>query len=163
MIIVSGCLCGINCKYNGGNNLNKDVLRLLREGKAIPVCPEQLGGQETPRSAHEICGGCGADVLDGKARVLGPEGDDVTDKFLKGARETLKIAKECGAKMAILKARSPSCGSGCIYDGSFSGAKREGNGVAAELLIRNGIKVYDESNFINIVDKTQLDNDNISR
>lgn len=157
MFIVSGCFCGINCKYNGGNNLNEDILRLMKEGRAIPVCPEQLGGQETPRPAHEICGGSGSDVLDGKAKVLGPDGDDVTEQFVKGAYETLKIAKECGAAVAILKARSPSCGAGTIYDGNFTGAKVEGNGVTAELLIRSGIKVYDEENYEAFLHKTQLD------
>lgn len=144
MIIVSACLCGIDTKYNGGNNLNEEVLKLLREGRAIPVCPEQLGGQSTPRPAHEICKGTGADVLDGKARILGPDGDDVTEEFVRGAYETLKIAKECKAKVAILKARSPSCGYGKIYDGTFTGNKIDGNGVTAELLKRHGIKVYTE-------------------
>lgn len=145
MILVSGCLCGINCKYDGSNNLNDRVLKLLREGKAIPVCPEQLGGQQTPRVPHEIIEGDGAKVLDGKARIKGTdEHDDVTGEFLKGAIETLKIAKEVGAQVAILKARSPSCGKGVIYDGTFSGGKKSGNGVTAELLLRNDIKVYTE-------------------
>ncbi|WML35811.1 DUF523 domain-containing protein [Clostridium sp. OS1-26] len=148
MIIVSACLCGINTKYNGGNNLDERVLKLLREGKAIPVCPEQLGGQSTPRAAHEIFKGTGADILDGKARILGPEGDDATEEFIRGAYETLKIAKECDAKVAILKARSPSCGFGKIYDGTFTGSKIDGNGVTAELLKRNGIKVYTEEDDI---------------
>lgn len=147
MILVSGCLCGINCKYNGGNNLNEEIRKLLMSGKAIPVCPEQLGGQETPRPPHEIINGTGSDVLEGKAIVGGQDGEDVTDKFIKGAEETLRIAKECDAKVAILKARSPSCGLGSIYNGSFDGSKRDGNGVTAELLIKNGIKVYTEENF----------------
>ncbi|NMM61113.1 DUF523 domain-containing protein [Clostridium sp. P21] len=144
MILVSACLCGVNCKYNGGNNLNTKVLELLKQGKAIPVCPEQLGGQSTPRPAHEINNSTGAEVLDGKARIVGPEGDDATAEFLKGAYETLKIAKECEAKVAILKARSPSCGYGKIYDGTFTGNKIDGNGVTAELLSRNGITIYTE-------------------
>lgn len=145
MILVSACLCGINCKYDGGNNINKEIFKLFKEGKAIPVCPEQLGGQSTPRAAHEIVNGTGAGVLDGKCRVLGPAGDDdVTEEFIRGAKETLSIAKECGAKVAILKARSPSCGHGMIYDGTFSGNKIAGNGVTAELLERNGLKVYTE-------------------
>lgn len=148
MIIVSGCLCGINCKYDGGNNLNEKILELLRRGEAIPVCPEQLGGQSTPRAPHEIVNGTGADVLDGKARILGPAGDDVTEEFIKGAEETLKIARECGAKTAILKARSPSCGREMIYDGTFSGNKIAGNGVTAELLLRHGIEVLTEEEFI---------------
>lgn len=147
MIIVSACLCGINCKYDGGNNLDERVLKLLKEGKAIPVCPEQLGGQGTPRAAHEIVNGNGLDVIEGKARVLGPKGDDdVTSEFLKGAYETLKIAEATSSNMAILKARSPSCGVGKIYDGTFSGTKRTGNGVTAELLLSKGIKVFTEEN-----------------
>ena len=146
MIIVSACLCGINCKYNGGNNLDARVLKLLKEGKAIPVCPEQLGGQETPRAPHEIVNGNGSDVLMGKARILGPEDDDVTSEFIKGAYETLKIAEAVCANIAILKARSPSCGVSQIYDGTFSGTKRPGNGVTAELLLSKGIKVFTEEN-----------------
>lgn len=147
MIIVSACLCGINCKYDGGNNLDERVLKLLKEGKAIPVCPEQLGGQETPRAPHEIVNGNGLDVLAGNAKILGPEGDDdVTSEFLKGAHETLKIAEIVGANIAILKARSPSCGVYQIYDGTFSGTKRLGNGVTAELLLSSGIKVFTEEN-----------------
>ncbi len=111
MIIVSACLCGINCKYDGGNNLDARVLKLLKEGKAIPVCPEQLGGLETPRDPHEIVNGNGLDVLGGKARVHWiRQNNDVTSKFIKGAYETLKIAEAVGANIAILKARSPSCG-----------------------------------------------------
>ena len=149
MIIVSACLCGINCKYNGGNNLDERVLKLLKEGKAIPVCPEQLGGQQTPRAAHEIVRGNGLDVLQGKAKVLGhgvDESDDVTSEFLKGAYETLKISEAVGASIAILKARSPSCGTSEIYDGTFSGTKRQGNGVTAELLLSKGMKVFTEEN-----------------
>lgn len=145
MILVSGCLCGINCKYDGKNNLNEKVLKLMKEGKAIPVCPEQLGGQATPRPPHEIIGGDGAGVLQGTCTVDGPKGnDDVSMEFIRGAEETLKIAKELNVNIAILKARSPSCGKGIIYDGTFSGGKRPGNGVTAELLIRNNIKVYTE-------------------
>ncbi|GAA0114534.1 2-thiouracil desulfurase family protein [Clostridium senegalense] len=145
MILVSGCLCGVNCKYNGGNNLDERVLKLLQEGQAMPICPEQLGGQATPRVAHEIIDGDGAMVLDGKARVLSPDkNDDATEEFLKGANEALNIAKSIGAEYAILKARSPSCGFGKIYDGTFSGNKKDGNGVAAELLYRNGIKIFTE-------------------
>lgn len=141
MIIVSACLCGVNCKYSGGNNLNEEVLRLLAGGEAIPVCPEQLGGLPTPRPTMEISGGTGADVLDGEARVTSSSGTDATECFVKGAQEVLKIAEVAGAGEAILKSNSPSCGSGRIYDGTFSGRLIDGNGVTAELLIRNGIKV----------------------
>lgn len=151
MILVSACLCGVNCKYNGKNNLNSKVLELFKQGKAVLICPEQLGGQSTPRSAHEIKDGTGLDVLEGKARVVGVEGEDSTAKFLRGAEETLHIAKECSANIAILKANSPSCGYGTIYDGSFNGIKRAGNGVTAELLSKNGIKVCTEENFEDIL------------
>lgn len=147
MIIVSACLCGINCRYDGKNTLNDDICRLFKEGKVMPVCPEQLGGLETPRDPHEILQGTGRNVLDGNGKVVSVKGKDSTENFIKGAHEALKIAKSCNAKIAILKAKSPSCGCGTIYDGSFSGSKKEGNGVTAELLIKNGIKVYTEENF----------------
>ncbi|MCM1992471.1 DUF523 domain-containing protein [Oceanirhabdus seepicola] len=151
-IILSACLCGINCKYDGGNNLNDKAVELLKSGKALPVCPEQLGGQSTPRIPHEIIDSTGEEVLDGKGVIKGPEGDDVTDEFLKGAQETLKIAQAIGAEYAVLKARSPSCGFGKIYDGSFTGNKKYGNGVTAALLKRNGIKIYTEENIEELID-----------
>ncbi|GIM28696.1 hypothetical protein CPJCM30710_13620 [Clostridium polyendosporum] len=147
MIIISACLCGINCKYNGGNNLRKDIKDLFDQGKAVLVCPENLGELPTPRSAREIVGGTGKDVLEGRARVISAEGKDSTKEFLEGAEKTLEIAKKVGAKVAILKAKSPSCGCGWIYDGTFSGKLIKGNGVTAELLSKKGIKVYNEDNF----------------
>lgn len=147
MIIISACLCGINSRYDGKNNLNNKALRLLEEGKAILVCPEQLGGLSTPRPPHEIKNGTGADVLEGISKVMSNDNSDGTDMFIRGAEETLKIAKSIGAKYAILKAKSPSCGKGIIYDGSFSGAKIQGNGVTAELLQRNNIEVLTEEEF----------------
>lgn len=146
MIIVSACLCGINTRYDGRNNLNEKVAKLLEEGKAVLVCPEQLGGLSTPRTPHEIKGGTGAEVLNGCAKVISANCQDSTEEFIKGAEETLRIAKQAGSKIAILKAKSPSCGCGKIYDGSFTKILTEGNGVTAELLIRNGIKVYNEDN-----------------
>jgi uncharacterized protein YbbK (DUF523 family) len=150
MIIVSACLCGINTRYDGKSSLNEKVAKLLREGKAVLVCPEQLGGMSTPRPPHEIVGGDGAAVLDSEAKVMSADGSSGTDAFIKGAYETLKIAREVNAEYAILKAKSPSCGFGKIYDGSFSGTKISGNGVTAELLKRNGIKVYTEDDIENI-------------
>lgn len=146
MIIVSACLCGINTRYDGKNNLDEKVAKLLKEGKAVLVCPEQLGGFSTPRLPHEIKGGAGANVLDGSAKVISVNGEDGTLDFINGAEETLKIAKQVEAKTAILKAKSPSCGCGKIYDGSFTKTIIDGNGVTAELLIRNKIKVYTEEN-----------------
>lgn len=136
MILVSGCLVGLNCKYNGENNLDERVLNLVKEGKAIPVCPEQLGGLRTPRNAAEI------QCIDGKRNVVTCRGEDVTNEYNRGAEEVLNLAKELDIKEVILQPRSPSCGKGLIYDGTFSKNKIEGNGIAADLLIKNGIKVY---------------------
>ncbi|MCR1962281.1 DUF523 domain-containing protein [Clostridium perfringens] len=147
MILISGCLCGVNCKYNGENNLNENILKLLKEGRAVIACPEQLGGLKTPRIPSEIVGGTGKDVLKGKAKVLGKDGTDVTKEFLKGAYETLNIAKSINAEYVILKAKSPSCGLGVIYSGNFNGEKKEGNGVTCELLLQNGFKVKTENDF----------------
>ena len=144
MILVSACLLGINCKYSGGNNYVKEAAEIASRGDAIPVCPEQLGGCATPRPAAEIKGGTGADVLDGKCSIIRKDGEDITGQFIKGAEEVLKIALMTGAKKAILKAMSPSCGCGRIYDGTFSKRLVQGNGVTAELLLRNRIEVITE-------------------
>ncbi len=144
MYIVSACLLGICSRYDGGCFYDDRLVRLAAKGEVIPVCPEQLGGCPTPRDPCEITNGDGGGVLDGKCRVMSIKGDDVTDKYIKGAEETLKLAKACGADIAILKAGSPSCGFGRIYDGTFSRNSISGNGVTAELLTRNGIKVYSE-------------------
>ncbi|HBW27967.1 MAG TPA: DUF523 domain-containing protein [Hungateiclostridium thermocellum] len=148
MLLVSACLIGVNCKYNGKNNLNKKVMKLCSEETLIPVCPEQLGGCPTPRVPSEIADGDGADVLDGKSRVMNKNGEDVTEYFIKGAQEVLKIAKTMGIKKAILKARSPSCGFGSIYDGTFSGKTKRGNGVTSEILVRNGVSVLTEEDIL---------------
>jgi uncharacterized protein YbbK (DUF523 family) len=134
MIIVSACLAGVACRYDGAAKPCEKVIRLVAEGKAIPLCPEQLGGLTTPRASAEISGN----------RVIRKDGVDVTDAFTRGAQEALKIARLVGAKTAILKARSPSCGLGKIYDGSFSGRLVDGNGVFAEMCKQNGIKVKTE-------------------
>lgn len=144
MIIVSACLAGINCKYNGGNNRIEKIEKMVAKGDAIPVCPEQLGGCQTPRPAVEISGGTGAGLLDRRCFAINKRGEDVSDKLIKGAQEVLKISQLAGAKSAVLKARSPSCGCGEIYDGTFSGKLIKGNGVTSELLTRNGIKVTTE-------------------
>lgn len=147
MILVSACLCGINCRYSGDSNDCEEVKELLKDGKAIPVCPEQLGGLETPRLACEIVGGTGKEVLCGKAKVIDKDGNDRTLGFVKGAYEVLNIAKMIGSHKAILKAKSPSCGCGKIYDGTFNSNKIAGNGVAAQLLLENGIEVITETEY----------------
>ncbi|MGQ4832910.1 MAG: DUF523 domain-containing protein [Candidatus Asgardarchaeia archaeon] len=151
MIMVSACLLGINCKYNGGSNYNEKVIELLKKGIfLVPVCPEQLGGLPTPREPAEIINGDGKEVIIGNARVVTKTGSDVTQEFLKGAQETLKIAKLLNIKTAILKAKSPSCGKGYIYDGSFSHKLKNGDGVTVALLRKNGIKVFSEDEIDNI-------------
>lgn len=141
MILISACLCGIHCRYDGSAKLDAELIELLRSGRAVPVCPEQLGGLATPRPSAEIIGGDGAAALAGTASVMGTTGDDVTVAFIQGATQTLHIARICRAERAILKANSPSCGCGAIYDGTFSGVLKEGDGVTAALLKQNGIPV----------------------
>lgn len=138
MIIISACLCGCDCKYNGKNNKNESCVELLKRGKAVLVCPEQLGGMTTPRVPSEIL------KNDGKISVISKEGKDVSKEFKKGAKEALKIAKLVDAKVAILKNGSPSCGSKYIYDGTFSGNKIKGEGITAKLFVENGIEVFSE-------------------
>ena len=143
MYLISACLCGVNCKYNGLNNYNEICDNLFASGKAILVCPEQLGGLPTPRIPSEIIGKS-LDILNNNGLVIDKNGRDVTPQFIKGAQETLKIAKAIGAKKAILKEGSPSCGCNFIYDGSFSGNKIRGKGLTAYMLEREGIKVISE-------------------
>lgn len=114
----------------------------------LPVCPEQLGGLPTPRPPAEIVGGSGEDVLDGTARVLTCDGIDITDNYLRGAREVLRLAQLAGAQEVILKERSPSCASCEIYDGSFTGKLKAGCGVTTALLRRNGFRVVSDVEYI---------------
>ncbi|MFA5527127.1 MAG: DUF523 domain-containing protein [Peptostreptococcales bacterium] len=144
MILVSACLLGENCKYNGGNNLNENIISPIKNEEIIQICPEVEGGLLIPRSPAEIVGGDGRDVLEGNAKVMNKEGKDVTKEFIQGARIILQIAKSSGATKAILKSNSPSCGSGQIYDGTFTGKKISGDGVTAALLKQNGIEVVNE-------------------
>jgi len=134
MKICSACLLGIKCRYDGKSKLNEKILELAKKEILIPVCPEQLGGLPTPRDPAEQKG----------KKVITKLGKDVTKNFKKGARQVLKIAKLFGVKKAILKQRSPSCGCGQIYDGSFSGKIIKGDGITTTLLKRNGIKVISE-------------------
>ena len=134
-ILVSACLLGINCKYSGGNNRCAAVEALREQYILVPVCPEQLGGLPTPRPPAERQG----------SAVVNREGIDVTAQYRKGAAEALRIAELFGCEAAILKSRSPSCGCGEIYDGTFSGALTPGDGITAELFKAAGIPVYGES------------------
>lgn len=145
-VLISACLLGVNCKYNGENNQIKLCTEEIKGITFIPVCPEQLGGMTTPRLPSEIRDKDGNEVLEGKAKVFSKIGEDVTNQFVKGAEESLRIAKLYNCTTAVLKQRSPSCGSLQIYDGSFTGKVKDGLGVTAALLERNGVKVYSEEN-----------------
>ena len=145
MIIVSACLCGENCKYNGRNNRNDKVLDFIRDKETYFICPEELGGLSTPREASEMQGDA-KEVLYGNGRIISISGKDVTKEFVDGAYKSLELAKKVGAKKAILKAKSPSCGKGNVYDGSFSGKLVSGNGITAQLFEDNGIMVISEEN-----------------
>ncbi|KML31297.1 DUF523 domain-containing protein [Rossellomorea marisflavi] len=149
MLVVSACLAGMKVRYNGTDCLEDVIGDMVRSGKAVTVCPEILGGFQTPREPAEIQGGTGEDVLDGTARVLDRSGADVTDQYVAGAAETLAICRKMGATDIVLKENSPSCGSSMIYNGDFSGEKIPGEGVTTALLKRNGIKVWSEEAAVN--------------
>ena len=134
-LLISACLLGENCKYNGGNNYTAAVETLKEHYELIPVCPERDGGLPTPRESSERLGD----------KVVSKSGKDVTEQFMRGARIAFSAAKEHNCACALLKERSPSCGCGAIYDGSFSGTVIPGDGVTAELLKHNAIRVYGES------------------
>lgn len=131
-LLVSACLVGENCKYSGGNNYSPAVAALGEQYELIPVCPEQLGGLPTPRTPSERVGD----------KVLTRDGRDVTDAFRRGAEKVLEIALAQGITRAVLQERSPSCGWGRIYDGTFTGTLIPGQGVTAQLLRAHGIAVY---------------------
>ena len=138
MIIVSGCLMGLNVKYNGKNNRNEKIIEYLKDKEYKVICPETAGGLKSPRLPSEIRDG----------RVYSKDGRDLTSYFIKGAEEVLRTALECGADTAILKQSSPSCGYGKVYDGTFSGKKISGNGIAAQMLKEHGINVITEEDFV---------------
>ena len=134
-ILVSACLLGVACRYDGKRKPNEAVIALKEKYNLIPVCPEIMGGLPTPRLPSEIRG----------ETVIMENGEDVTDKYSKGAEETLRFARLFGCGKAVLKEKSPSCGSGRIYDGTFSKTLTEGNGVTAGMLLANGIRVAGET------------------
>lgn len=134
-LLISACLTGENCKYSGGNNHEAAVELLKERYELIPVCPERDGGLPTPRESSERLGD----------KVVSKSGRDVTAQFTRGAGIALDTAREWGCTTALLKERSPSCGCGAIYDGTFTGTIIEGDGVTAELLKQNGIAVLGES------------------
>ena len=131
MMIVSACLAGFPCRYDGEVKPCAQAVELVKAGKAIPVCPEQLGGLPTPRLPCEIRAG----------RVVDKNGTDRTEEYRRGAEAVLRIAETYGATQALLQNRSPSCGTGWIYDGTFTKTLVEGDGITARLLAENGIQV----------------------
>ena len=134
-ILVSACLVGVHCRYNEKGVMDQKVMGLMERANLIPVCPELFGGLSTPREPAERS----------EDKVMTITGQDVTREYEKGARETLELARVYGCRCAVLKERSPSCGSGMIYDGTYSGNLIKGDGVTAELLKKEGIQVIGES------------------
>ena len=134
-ILVSACLLGLSCRYDGKSKPCDEVIKLNEKYNLIPFCPEVMGGLSTPRPASEIVGD----------KVLNEKGDDVTPQYTKGAEEALKVAKMYNCKYAILKEKSPSCGSGIIRNGNFDGGYIEGDGITTRLLKENDIIVLGES------------------
>lgn len=141
-LLVSACLLGIGCKYSGGDNLCPALVSALQSGghTAVPVCPEVYGGLPTPRPPAERRG----------SRVVTEAGADVTAQYRKGAETALALYRLCGCQAAVLKANSPSCGCGCIYDGNFTHTRVPGDGVTAQLLKANGVPVFTEENFTDL-------------
>ena len=142
-ILVSACLLGVNCRYNGTGGLREELLKLMTAHSLIPICPEQLGGLPTPRAPSERQG----------ERVVSSLGADVTAQYRRGAEEALRLAELYGCTTAVLKERSPSCGSGAIYDGTFTGTVTEGWGTAAALLRRHGVRVLGESQLASLLEE----------
>lgn len=135
MYLVSGCLCGLNCKYNGKNNLNPIIKKLYDEKKCIAICPETFGGLKSPRVPSEIING----------RVYSKDLKDLTNEFILGAKKSLEIAKNNDIELVILKDGSPSCGVNYIYDGNFNGTKIKGMGICCKMLVDEGYKVISEN------------------
>jgi D-alanine-D-alanine ligase len=144
-ILVSGCLLGMKINYKEEGSLVQELLQLMLKGQAVAICPEVLGGLPTPRPCCEIRN------VDGQQKVFNEKGEDVTETFKLGAERALDTAKVTGAKIAVMKSNSPSCGSGRIYDGTFTGKKIKGDGIAAALLKENGIIVITEDEFLECI------------
>lgn len=147
-LLVSACLLGVQCRYNGAGGEPERLAELMELAELIPVCPEILGGLPTPRPPAERKGD----------RVVNCEGGDVTEEYLRGARQSLYLAKLFGAQLALMKERSPSCGAGEIYDGSFTHTRIPGDGTASEMLKANGVRVYGESRIDELIEQLKEEN-----
>lgn len=146
-VLVSQCLMGIDCRYDGGSVMCPALVLLMDRYELIPVCPEILGGLMTPRVPAERVG----------QRILTRDGQDVTAAFERGAEQALRLAKLYGAEYALFKQRSPSCGFGEIYDGTFTGTKVPGNGLTAQLFAQSGIRVYGETQVDQLIEQLEGD------
>jgi uncharacterized protein YbbK (DUF523 family) len=144
MIIVSACLAGVNCRYDGKNRENALIQKLISKRLAVPLCPEVLGGRPVPREACEIIGGTAAQVLAGTACVRDKNGKDVTEEVLDGVKIFMKAVARMNVTAVILKTKSPTCGRGKVHDGTFTGKMIDGNGVLTAALLKEGVKVYTE-------------------
>ena len=145
-LVISACLLGVACNHEGRGSYRAVVDELAQRYRLVPVCPEVLGGLPTPRAAAEIQGGDGADVVGGagEGRVVNVDGEDVTAAYRRGAQAAVTVARAVGARRAVLKARSPSCGSSAVYDGTFSRRLVPGRGVTAAALAAAGLEVGSE-------------------
>ena len=148
-VLVSMCLMGVNCRYDGASSPCPGIERLAGRCRILPVCPEQLGGLPTPRAPSERLGD----------RVVARDGRDVTEPFRIGAAQAVELARRYNAGYALMKSRSPSCGWGEIYDGTFTGARVYGHGVTAEALAAMGVRIFDENHLDDLIGAMEADGD----
>jgi uncharacterized protein YbbK (DUF523 family) len=146
MILVSACLAGVKTRYDATDRVDAAIRQLVSSKKALPLCPEVMGGRSIPREPVEIKGGSGQQVIMGLAKTVDKAGSDHTREILDGVAEFMKAVRNLNVKAVILKSKSPTCGYGKIYDGTFSGKLVDGDGVLAAELEKEGIKIYNEEN-----------------
>ena len=163
-LVISACLLGVACNHEGRGSPRAVVDELTRRYRLVPVCPEVLGGLPTPRAAAELDGGDGTDVIagTGAARVVNIDGDDVTAAYRRGAEAAVAVAVAVGATRAVLKARSPSCGSAAVYDGTFSRSLVPGRGVTAAALAAAGLEVGSEEDAAAAASRSEGSSDQLS-
>jgi uncharacterized protein YbbK (DUF523 family) len=153
MILVSACLAGVETRYDATHRLNEKIRELVMSGRALPLCPEVMGGRKIPREPVEITGGTGRDVLSGRARIVDKKGGDHTAEIAAGVEDFVKAAKSMGVTAVILKEKSPACGVKKIHDGTFTGTLVAAPGLLAAALERENIKIYTEENFLELLEK----------